>query len=76
MLDHDSIPARKWASNLPVSHRVGHSSWQLITRQRMTLLISTTRLVTIISHMPMAILRSHLPLRECTRTQIAASGQY
>src|SRR3979490_2844758 len=25
MFDHDSIPARKWASNLPVSHRVGHS---------------------------------------------------
>jgi SAM-dependent methyltransferase len=24
MFDHDSIPARKWASNLPVSHRVGH----------------------------------------------------
>jgi SAM-dependent methyltransferase len=26
MVDHDSIPARKWASNLPVSHRVGHSA--------------------------------------------------
>jgi SAM-dependent methyltransferase len=25
MFDHDSIPARKWASNLPLSHRVGHS---------------------------------------------------
>ena len=25
MFDHDSIPARKWASNLPVSHTVGHS---------------------------------------------------
>jgi SAM-dependent methyltransferase len=25
MFDHDSIPARKWASNLPVSHRVGDS---------------------------------------------------
>jgi SAM-dependent methyltransferase len=25
MFDHDSIPARKWASNVPVSHRVGHS---------------------------------------------------
>ena len=25
MFDHDSIPARKWASDLPVSHRVGHS---------------------------------------------------
>src|ERR1019366_3382561 len=25
MFDHDSIPARKWASNLPVTHRVGHS---------------------------------------------------
>ena len=25
MFDHDSIPARNWASNLPVSHRVGHS---------------------------------------------------
>jgi SAM-dependent methyltransferase len=25
MFDHDSIPARKWASNLPVSHGVGHS---------------------------------------------------
>jgi SAM-dependent methyltransferase len=25
MFDHDSIPARKWPSNLPVAHRVGHS---------------------------------------------------
>ncbi|SHL65079.1 class I SAM-dependent methyltransferase [Bradyrhizobium lablabi] len=25
MFDHDSIPARKWASNLPISHTVGHS---------------------------------------------------
>src|ERR1700719_3422320 len=25
MFDHDSIPARKWASNLPVSHTVRHS---------------------------------------------------
>ena len=25
MFDHDSIPARKWASNLPVSHTIGHS---------------------------------------------------
>jgi SAM-dependent methyltransferase len=25
MFDYDSIPARKWASNLPVSHTVGHS---------------------------------------------------
>ena len=25
MFDYDSIPARKWASNLPVSHSVGHS---------------------------------------------------
>ena len=25
MFDHDSIPARKWASNLPVLHSVGHS---------------------------------------------------
>src|SRR6202030_3050555 len=25
MFDHDSIPARKWAPNLPVSHTVGHS---------------------------------------------------
>jgi hypothetical protein len=25
MFDHDSIPARKWASNLPVSHTAGHS---------------------------------------------------
>ena len=25
MSDHDSIPARKWASNFTVSHRVGHS---------------------------------------------------
>ena len=25
MFDQDSIPARKWASNLPVSDRVGHS---------------------------------------------------
>jgi SAM-dependent methyltransferase len=25
IFDHDSIPARKWASNLPVSDRVGHS---------------------------------------------------
>src|SRR6202795_2997624 len=25
MFDHDSIPARKWASNLPVSHTVGYS---------------------------------------------------
>ena len=25
MFDHDSIPARKWASNLPIAHRVGHS---------------------------------------------------
>ena len=25
MFDHDSIPARKWASNLPVSHSVGRS---------------------------------------------------
>ena len=25
MFDHDSIPARKWASNLPVSHSAGHS---------------------------------------------------
>ena len=25
MFDHDSIPARKWASNVPVSHTVGHS---------------------------------------------------
>jgi SAM-dependent methyltransferase len=25
MFDHDSIPARKWAANLPVSHKVGHS---------------------------------------------------
>src|SRR5580692_2101821 len=25
MFDHDSIPARKWASNLPLSRRVGHS---------------------------------------------------
>jgi hypothetical protein len=25
MFDHDSIPGRKWASSLPVSHRVGHS---------------------------------------------------
>jgi SAM-dependent methyltransferase len=25
MFDHDSIPARKWASNLPVSRKVGHS---------------------------------------------------
>jgi len=25
VFDHDSIPAREWASNLPVSHRVGHS---------------------------------------------------
>jgi SAM-dependent methyltransferase len=25
MFDHDSIPARKWASSLPVSHRVGHA---------------------------------------------------
>ena len=25
MFDHDSIPARKWASNLPVTRRVGHS---------------------------------------------------
>jgi SAM-dependent methyltransferase len=24
MFDQDSIPARKWASNLPVAHRVGH----------------------------------------------------
>jgi SAM-dependent methyltransferase len=26
MVDQDSIPSRKWASNLPVSHRVGHSA--------------------------------------------------
>ena len=25
MFDHDSIPARKWTSNLSVSHTVGHS---------------------------------------------------
>jgi SAM-dependent methyltransferase len=25
MIDHDSIPSRKWAANLPVSHKVGHS---------------------------------------------------
>src|ERR1700737_351487 len=25
MFDHDSIPARKWASNLPVSHSAEHS---------------------------------------------------
>ena len=25
MFDHDSIPARKWASSLPVSDRVGHA---------------------------------------------------
>jgi SAM-dependent methyltransferase len=25
MVDHDSIPSRRWAANLPVSHRVGHS---------------------------------------------------
>src|SRR5258708_13648608 len=25
MFDHDSIPARTWASNSPVSDRVGHS---------------------------------------------------
>src|ERR1700736_5003152 len=25
MFDHDSIPARKWASHLPVPHRDGHS---------------------------------------------------
>src|ERR1700737_5442746 len=25
MVDYDSIPSRKWASNLPVSHRIGHS---------------------------------------------------
>jgi SAM-dependent methyltransferase len=25
MFDQDSIPARKWASNLPISHRVRHS---------------------------------------------------
>ncbi len=25
MFDHDSIPTRKWASNLPVSRTVGHS---------------------------------------------------
>src|SRR5580704_16421894 len=25
MFDHDSIPARKWASNLPVSYTIGHS---------------------------------------------------
>jgi SAM-dependent methyltransferase len=25
MVDHDLIPSRKWASHLPVSHRVGHS---------------------------------------------------
>jgi SAM-dependent methyltransferase len=25
MFDHDSIPARKWASSVPVSHRVGHA---------------------------------------------------
>ena len=25
MVDQDSIPSRKWTSNLPVSHRVGHS---------------------------------------------------
>jgi len=25
MFDHDSIPARKWASKLPVSHTAGHS---------------------------------------------------
>jgi SAM-dependent methyltransferase len=25
MFDHDSIPARHWASNLPASHGVGHS---------------------------------------------------
>jgi hypothetical protein len=48
--------------------------WQLIMKQRMTLLICTTKLVTIISVMPMAILRSHLPLTECTHTQIGASG--
>src|ERR1700685_4016615 len=49
-------------------------SWQLIMRQRMMLLISTTALVTIMSLMRMAILRSHLPLTECTLTRIAASG--
>jgi SAM-dependent methyltransferase len=26
IFDHDSIPARKWASDLSVSHRVGHSA--------------------------------------------------
>jgi SAM-dependent methyltransferase len=26
MFDHDSIPARKWASDLPVSHTIGHSA--------------------------------------------------
>jgi SAM-dependent methyltransferase len=26
MVDQDSIPSRKWASNVPVSHRVGHSA--------------------------------------------------
>jgi len=25
VFDHDSIPARKWVSNLPIAHRVGHS---------------------------------------------------
>jgi SAM-dependent methyltransferase len=25
MVDHDSIPSRKWTSKLPVSHRIGHS---------------------------------------------------
>ena len=25
MFDHDSIPARKWASNSHVAHGVGHS---------------------------------------------------
>jgi hypothetical protein len=25
MVDHDSIPSRRWAAHFPVSHRVGHS---------------------------------------------------
>ena len=51
-------------------------SWLLITRQRMTLLKSTTKLVTIISLTPMAILRNHLRLTECMHTRIGASGLY
>jgi len=76
MVDHDSIPSRKWTSKLPVSHRIGHSVLAVDNEATDDVADIYNQAGDDYVSMPMAILRGHLPLTECTLTRIAVSGPY